>query len=175
MHTAFDVRAQKPRVAELSSSFDVLFSGQNTYSETPSVVTETAPDTDLQQKTRKILLVEDNLINQKVALRILAQHGYVADTAINGQEALEAFKSKAYDLVLMDIQMPIMDGISATRSIRDKFGSERPYIIAVTANVTPEDQKNCYEAGMNDFVTKPIRSDVLLAAIDKAPPPQTDQ
>lgn len=171
MHTAFDVHAQKPRVAELSSGFDVLFSGQHTYSITPSEETEAASDAPLKQKIRKILLVEDNLINQKVALRILAQHGYKADTAINGQEALEAFKSKAYDLVLMDIQMPIMDGISATRSIRDKFGSERPYIIAVTANVTPEDKKNCYEAGMNDFVTKPIRSDVLLAAIDKAPPP----
>ncbi len=141
----------------------------------PSVDEETAEDPKLAQQTRKILLVEDNLINQKVALRILAQHGYEADTAINGQEALKAFQSKAYDLVLMDIQMPIMDGISATRSIRDKFGSEKPYIIAVTANVTPEDQKNCYEAGMNDFVTKPIRSDVLLAAIAKAPPPQAGQ
>lgn len=169
--TAFDIRAQKSRVAEMSSSFDVLFSGQHTYSITPSEETAATAEAPSRHKTRKILLVEDNLINQKVALRILAQHGYKADTAINGQEALEAFKSKAYDLVLMDIQMPIMDGISAARSIRDKFGSERPYIIAVTANVTPEDKKNCYEAGMNDFVTKPIRSDVLLAAIDKAPPP----
>ncbi len=171
MHTAFDVRAQKPRIADLSNSFDVLFGGQDTNNTAPSADTETAPDPQTQSQPRKILLVEDNLINQKVALRILAQHGYEADTAINGQEALEAFKSKTYDLVLMDLQMPIMDGISATRSIRDMFGPETPYIIAVTANVTPEDQKNCYDAGMNDFVTKPIRSEVLVAAIDKAPLP----
>ncbi len=128
---------------------------------------------DARDNERRILLVEDNLINQKVALKLLAQHGLQADTAMNGKEALQKFEKQFYDLVLMDIQMPIMDGIEATRTIRKQFGPQSPYIIAVTANVTENDRKNCYDAGMNDFVTKPIRADVLAAAISKAPLPKS--
>ncbi len=127
------------------------------------------PDTKPGEPERKVLLVEDNPINQKVALRILAQYGLKADTAMNGQEALDAFQKQFYDLVLMDIQMPVMDGIVATRHLRIQYGPETPYIIAVTANVTDEDRRNCFEAGMNDFVTKPIRAEVLLKAMMKAP------
>lgn len=126
------------------------------------------PDAKPGEPQRRILLVEDNPINQKVALRILEQHGFKADTAMNGQEALAAFEKHFYDLVLMDIQMPVMDGVVATRHLRIKFGPDTPYIIAVTANVTDEDRRNCYEAGMNDFVTKPIRAEVLLKAMMKA-------
>ena len=121
------------------------------------------------QDIRPFLLVEDNPINQKVALRILAQYGFQADAVYNGEEALQALKSKAYDVILMDIQMPVLDGISATRLIRETYGSSAHYIIAVTANVTEEDRRNCREAGMDDFVTKPIRPAVLMDAIAKAP------
>lgn len=126
-------------------------------------------ETEDAASSPRILLVEDNLINQKVAQRILAQYGLKADTANNGVEALQALEIKFYDLILMDIQMPIMDGISATKNIRDRFGAEKPYIIAVTANVSETDRRNCYDAGMNDFVTKPIRSEILATAIAKAP------
>lgn len=122
--------------------------------------------------SKNILLVEDNPINQKVALRILAQHGLEADSAKNGKEALEAFEQHFYALVLMDLQMPLMDGIAAARHLREQFGADRPYIIAVTANVTPQDRRNCIEAGINDFVSKPIRSEILIEAINKAPLPK---
>ena len=118
---------------------------------------------------RPFLLVEDNPINQKVALRILAQYGYQADAVDNGEQALVAMENKTYDLILMDIQMPVLDGIMATKAIRERYGSVSPYIIAVTANVTDEDRRNCKEAGMNDFVPKPIRPAVLMDAIAKAP------
>lgn len=127
------------------------------------------PEAKPDKPQRKVLLVEDNPINQKVALRILAQHGFKADTAMNGQEALDAFEKQFYDIVLMDVQMPSMDGVVATRHLRIKYGPDKPYIIAVTANVTDEDRRNCFEAGMNDFVTKPIRPDILLKAMIKAP------
>ncbi len=150
-----------------------LFSTENTIAANRIGLPEPADDSEITLLDRKILLVEDNPINQKVALRILAQHGYKADTAANGEEALKAFEKEPYDLILMDIQMPVMDGISATKSLRDLCGPDAPYIIAVTANVTDEDRKNCFDAGMNDFITKPIRSELLAEAIKKAPPPKS--
>ncbi len=115
-----------------------------------------------------MLLVEDNPINQKVALRFLAKEGLKADVANNGQEALDLFAKQSYDVVLMDIQMPVMDGITATQNIRQIYGTERPYIIAVTANATPSDRQRCMDAGMNDFVTKPIDAVKLIGAITKS-------
>ncbi len=173
MHTAFDVRAQQPfNPVQFQTGIERLLSQQKPLGSKSEPQTDAQDDQLEEQVLRKILLVEDNVINQKVALRILSQFGYTADTALNGAEALKALEKEQYDLILMDIQMPIMDGISATRSIRDRFGPEIPYIIAVTANVTSEDRKNCYEAGMNDFVSKPIRSELLAAAINKAPLPK---
>lgn len=122
----------------------------------------------------RILLVEDNLVNVKIALRILEKMGYKADAVNNGEEALVALRKSKYNIVLMDIQMPVMDGIMATRNIRNNFGEDQPYIIAVTANVTPTDRKNCFDAGMNDFVSKPIRPDILRQAIEKAPRPEAN-
>lgn len=115
-----------------------------------------------------MLLVEDNPINQKVALRFLAKEGLKADVANNGQEALDLFAAQPYDIVLMDIQMPVMDGVTATENLRRIYGKEHPYIIAVTANATPADRQRCMEAGMNDFVTKPIDAVKLIGAISKS-------
>lgn len=115
-----------------------------------------------------ILLVEDNLINQKVATKLLEKIGYSVDLAENGLKALEALEKASYDLILMDIQMPIMNGLEATKIIRKKYeqtGERGPVIIALTANTMPEDQSNCKEAGMDDFISKPVRQDVLAQTI----------
>lgn len=119
------------------------------------------------QHPLRILLAEDNLVNQKVALRMLKRLGYDADVARNGVEAVDAVNRISYDLVLMDVQMPEMDGLEATRAIRDqKDGlAAQPYIIAMTAAAMELDKEQCLAAGMNDFVAKPTRIEDLLGAL----------
>ena len=112
----------------------------------------------------RILLAEDNAVNQMVALRMLERLGHRADTAVNGQEVLEALQNRSYDIVLMDVQMPEMDGLEAARRIRSSK-SGQPYIIAMTAHAMKGDREVCMEAGMNDYVSKPVRMEELRAAI----------
>ena len=117
----------------------------------------------------RILLAEDNSMNQKVALRLLETLGYRADVALNGLEAIAALERKSYDVVLMDVQMPELDGLDATRRIVADWPEEtRPHIIAMTANALPEDREACFAAGMNDYVAKPIRAEELAAALKRA-------
>ncbi len=104
----------------------------------------------------RILIAEDNPVNQKILALFLERMGYKPDVANNGLEVLESLKDKAYDLIFMDMQMPEMDGITATRRIRQD-AKQNPWIVALTANALPEDRKLCLEAGMNDFTTKPIQ------------------
>ena len=119
----------------------------------------------------RILLAEDNAVNQKVALRLLDQLGYRADVASNGLEALEALERQPYDVVLMDVQMPELDGLDASRRICERWPAEvRPRIIAMTANAMPEDREACFAAGMDDYVAKPIRPDELAEALSRARP-----
>lgn len=126
------------------------------------------PDLATQYPMR-ILLAEDNSVNQQVALRLLGRMGYRADVATNGREVLEMFERGTYDLVLMDIQMPEMDGLEATRQLRMEFAErELPYIIAVTANAFSEDRQQALAAGMNDFLSKPVRTEALIKALEKA-------
>jgi CheY-like chemotaxis protein len=127
-----------------------------------------APDRQLvQPQSIRILLAEDNMVNQKLALRMLETLGYSADVAENGIEALSAMERHAYDVVLMDVQMPEMDGWEATREIRRRWPLERqPRIIAVTANALKGDAERCFEAGMDEYVSKPIRSADLKRAIE---------
>jgi PAS domain S-box-containing protein len=113
----------------------------------------------------RILLAEDNLVNQKVALRMLKRLGYEADVANNGQEALSAARQQQYDLIVMDVQMPEMDGIEATRQIRQDESIHQPHIIAMTAAAMQLDRKKCLEAGMDDFISKPARLEDLVAAL----------
>jgi len=117
----------------------------------------------------KILIVEDNEINQKVAMRVLLQFGYQTDLAANGKEALEAVERQKYDLLFMDVQMSEMDGLEATRRICTRFSpSERPYIVAMTANAMKEDRESCLAAGMDGYLSKPIRPQEVKAALERA-------
>ncbi|AKQ67818.1 Signal transduction histidine kinase [Myxococcus hansupus] len=113
-----------------------------------------------------ILLVEDNATNQKLALLVLERLGYRADVALNGRQALHAVSQKRYDVVLMDLQMPEMDGLEATRRIRQELPPRaQPWVIAMTANAMDSDREQCFSAGMDDFLGKPIRVDALTSAL----------
>jgi len=116
----------------------------------------------------RILLAEDNVVNQKLALRLLQQMGYRADLASNGVEAVECVERQPYDVVLMDVQMPEMDGLEASRRIVAR-GPDRPRIVAMTANAMQGDREMCLEAGMDDYITKPIRVEQLVEALYQAP------
>ncbi len=116
----------------------------------------------------RILLAEDNIVNQKVALHLLQKIGYQADVASNGLEVLEALQRLVYDVVLMDVQMPKMDGLTATRRICQEWPeTARPRIIAMTANAMQGDREECLNAGMDDYVSKPIRLEELIQALKR--------
>ena len=115
----------------------------------------------------RILLVDDNSTNQKLGARLLQRLGYRADVVGNGEEAVAAVGRQAYDVVLMDVHMPVMDGLAATRRIRQE-GGRQPYIIATTADALLDERRNCLEAGMDDFLVKPIRVEALIAALRQA-------
>ncbi len=145
-----------------------------------------APQLDTQMAERlplRILIAEDNTVNQKLALQILRKMGYRADIAANGLETLEALERQPYDVILMDVQMPEMDGLEATRRIRaapPQAGERRPRIIAMTANAMQGDREICLAAGMDDYISKPIRIEELVMALSQCCPseklsPLTDQ
>ena len=119
----------------------------------------------------KLLLAEDNLVNQKVFLKQLQNLGYQADAVANGQEVLELLDKIPYDLIFMDCQMPILDGLAATKEIRRRPLSsfakhQQPVVIAITANAMKEDQKICSDAGMDDYLSKPVAKDKLAAMLE---------
>ncbi len=119
----------------------------------------------------RILLAEDNVVNQKLALRLLQQMGYRADLAANGIEAIECVERQCYDVVLMDVQMPEMDGLEASRLLTAKATAQaRPRIVAMTANAMQGDREECLAAGMDDYLTKPIRVEQLVDALLRATP-----
>ncbi len=131
---------------------------------------ETPFDSDLAARyPMKILLAEDNAINQKLAVRILERMGYRIDIVSNGLEAVQSIKRQHYDLILMDVQMPEMDGLEATRVIRRKIAANiQPRIVAMTANAMQGDREACLEAGMDDYLSKPIQVKELVAALKNA-------
>ena len=116
----------------------------------------------------RILLAEDNPVNQRVAAAILTRAGHRVDTVANGIEAINAVKTVTYDVILMDVQMPEMDGVAATKVIRAFAGEKRNIpIIAITANAMAGDREEYLEAGMNDYLPKPFKPNELLTAIDR--------
>jgi PAS domain S-box-containing protein len=118
-----------------------------------------------QQTGRRLLLVEDNLLNQEVALQLLADVGLRTDVASDGLQALDRVRAQTYDLILMDVQMPLLDGLAATRAIRARPENAPLPILAMTAGALSEDRTRCLAAGMNDVITKPVDPDKLYAML----------
>ena len=114
-----------------------------------------------------MLLVEDDPVNQKIGLAMLRQSGIRVDVAVNGVEALAALRHRDYDLVFMDCQMPQMDGFTATEAIRAAENGRRIPIVALTAHATVEDRDRCLAVGMDDYLTKPVPRQVLLATLNR--------
>jgi PAS domain S-box-containing protein len=128
-----------------------------------------------QRRLLRILVAEDNALNQRLALLLLEKLGCSADVAANGLEAVEALERRPYDVILMDVEMPEMDGREAARYIRRTSAShERPRIIAMTASAMPGDREACLAAGMDDYLTKPIQLDELRQALGRCTPRQAD-
>ncbi|HEX7445615.1 MAG TPA: response regulator, partial [Methanothrix sp.] len=113
----------------------------------------------------RILIAEDNIINQKVILKMLNKLNYHADVAANGLEVLAALERQAYDVVLMDIQMPEMDGLDAAKRIRERW-PDGPMIIAITAYAMQGDREKCIASGMNDYITKPVNLEELRSVLE---------
>ena len=161
----FDVQMSKPITR--SHFFDSLMTVLN--KQTPAI---SKPDREKlklgERLPLSILLAEDNKVNQIVATAILEEMGYKTDIAENGLEALDAVKEKSYDLVFMDMQMPKMDGIEATKKIRSELPTaKQPIIIAMTANAMENDKKTCLDAGMDDYLSKPVLPMNITKAIEK--------
>ncbi len=117
----------------------------------------------------RILLAEDNPINQKVGIRLLEKLGYHPDLAANGQEALDAVRRQSYDIVLMDMQMPVMDGLEASRGLVQEYETQtRPLLVAMTANILESDRQACRNAGMDDFLAKPVLLSDLHKLLERA-------
>jgi len=170
--TLFDAYLAKP--IRQSHLFDTLVSLlAKTSTARPVASTSSKPQMDPGMAARhplRILLAEDNVVNQKLALRLLQQMGYRADLASNGIEAVESVQRQPYDVVLMDVQMPELDGLDATREICALMPpGARPRIVAMTANAMQGDREMCLEAGMDDYLTKPIRVERLVEALGNVP------
>ncbi len=166
----FAARLAKPlRQSQLFDTLATLLSTDG--APAPSARATGKPTFDASMAARhplRILLAEDNVVNQKLAVRLLQQMGYRADLASNGIEAVECIERQTYDVVLMDVQMPEMDGLEATRRIVAR-ASARPHIVAMTANAMQGDRQACLAAGMDDYVVKPIRVDALVQALLDTP------
>ncbi|MBF0530125.1 MAG: response regulator, partial [Deltaproteobacteria bacterium] len=136
----------------------------------PSIAAESV-DTELgRHRPLRILLAEDHAVNQQVTLMMLERLGYRADVAANGLEVIQAFQRQSYDLVLMDVQMPEMDGLEATRYLRDALSTkDRPVIIALTANALEGDRERYLAAGMDDYLSKPVRITQLQKMLERCP------
>ncbi|MGI9024886.1 MAG: GAF domain-containing protein [Burkholderiaceae bacterium] len=152
-----------------SQLFDTLVTLLAEGTDQPRPITPVKPGIDPTMAARhplRILLAEDNAVNQKLALRLLQQMGYRADVASNGVEAIECVARQPYDVVLMDVQMPEMDGLEASRRITQRWPAHtRPRVVAMTANAMQGDREECLAAGMDDYLTKPIRVDQLVDAL----------
>ena len=172
---AFLSKPLKP--SHLFDAMVSIFTGQPIRVRTREAREEAQFDTQMGQHwPLRILLAEDNTTNQKLALHILARLGYQADVAANGLESLAALERQLYDVVLMDVQMPEMDGLEATRHIRrDLPGARQPHVVAMTANAMQGDREKCLAAGMDDYVSKPIRIEALVEALSKSRPLEASQ
>ncbi|MEM7217141.1 MAG: response regulator [Pseudomonadota bacterium] len=162
----FDAVLRKPvRPNDLYRAIGRVLRGE---SRAERVATSAQPLAPAELVDECVLVAEDNLVNQTVARQMLKKLGLRADTAANGREALDMLAQHRYRLVFMDVQMPELDGLEATRQIRGDRRATQPWIIAMTANARPEDRDDCYSAGMNDFVGKPVRLQDVQRALVRA-------
>jgi CheY-like chemotaxis protein/HPt (histidine-containing phosphotransfer) domain-containing protein len=169
--TASEFAVQLAKPLKASQLFNALISVLADRAMEPEAPPVAADGVRPATSALRILLAEDNALNQKVALALLERLGYRADVAWDGLEALEALERQPYDVVLMDVQMPELDGLDATRRICERWPPEgRPRIIALTANAMLEDREACFAAGMDDYVAKPIRREALAEALRQVRP-----
>ena len=163
----FAVNLTKP--IKPSELFDALM---DVFGQQPTAEEKAAPAAQVERPAPgglRVLVAEDNAVNQQLGVLLLQKLGYRADLAGDGTEALDALERQPYDVVLMDVQMPEMDGMEATRQIHQRWPADlRPYIIAVTANAMEGDREACLAAGMDDYISKPIREEELAAAISRS-------
>jgi CheY-like chemotaxis protein len=186
VYSAFNGFIAKPlRFYQLINEISALNSGKKTFLQTKETLSETTetllaanliPQLNnplvVNHRKTKALLAEDNIVNQKVALKMLEKLGIDVDIANNGQEAVKMFEDKTYDLIFMDCQMPEMDGFDATRTIRgleQKNDKPPTPIIALTANALEGDKNQCLAAGMTDFLAKPLKQEALHNLLKKYP------
>lgn len=170
LFVTFLTKPAKP--AQLLTALAELFKGEppaERAKSTQPFIAKAGAANDIVHSER-VLLAEDNVVNQKVALLMLAKLGFRADVAADGHEVLEAVQRQHYDVVLMDVQMPELDGMEAARRICAKWPNreDRPWIIALTANAMQGDRELCLAAGMDDYISKPIKTDELAAAMERA-------
>lgn len=125
------------------------------------------PEMEKRYGPLRILLVEDNASNQKVTLQMLKKLGHRADAVINGQEVLEALEPQPYDLIFMDVKMPVMTGIEAAKKIRERWPENGPKIIAVTAYALHGDREKCLAAGIDDYIPKPVQKEDLVEVLER--------
>jgi len=167
----FDANLTKPiKPSELHDLLAGIFDRSTAHEEVP----QCNVGREVNIKTLRVLLAEDNVSSQKVGLQMLKRLGYKADVAANGIEALQALGRQHYDVVLMDVKMPVMDGLEATRAIRERWPENGPRIIAITAFALKGDRERCLEAGMDDYISKPIRMEELALALGRVPEDRSD-
>ncbi len=149
-------------IEEDAALLQLFFTPKLNYSDRASVLEP------IGREQFRILVADDNEINQKLSLRLLEKLGYMVDVATDGNQAVEMAQGKWYDLILMDIQMPVMDGLEAARRILEELPSEeKPVIVAMTANVLSGERERCLEAGMKDFISKPVQLETLKKMIER--------
>jgi CheY-like chemotaxis protein len=170
----FQKQIFKPiKQSQLFNTIQEVVTGRKLMRERKTTVVRKVETITMGMTQFRILIAEDSLINQKILLRMLKQIGCAADVVANGVQAVEAAATIKYDIVFMDMQMPEMDGLEATRKIVNAMqSSERPKIIALTANSMSGDREKCIDAGMDDYLTKPVRLEELLSTLKRwAPAP----
>jgi len=159
---AYDAQVHKPiKQSHLYAAMVEVLGPSSASSRLPDS-TSVPPD----RNSLRVLLAEDDTVNQQMTTQLLENRGHNVRVATTGTEALDTFKERSYDVILMDVQMPEMDGLEVTRRIRDEWPpDEQPYIIALTASVTDEDRRRCREAGADDFLSKPLKGEALADAL----------
>jgi CheY-like chemotaxis protein len=170
MHGELTVRSAQGIGSTFTARIEVeRFVGNVDAAPAPTVETpKVSASTDKPLAGIRVLVAEDHALNQVVIRHLLQRFGAEPVIAENGEKALEAFQAQGpFDLVLMDVQMPVMDGLEATHRLRELPGGDDTWIIAITANVTPEDRARCFEAGMDDFIPKPIEAAEFAALLSE--------